>query len=288
VRARALHPDVIVVTSALLQVNCVIVRGPGGPGLSQAQAEGAPVSVVEVTPGDPAAEAFVIDSPVLPEELELLPSVLDQSGFPAPSGLIATHADWDHVLAPLAFPDAPLGLAESGARRLAAEPGAAQRELRAFDEELYLERPRPLQLGAVQALPVPGHCEIGQAQLDLHPTGGHTPDGMAIVVPWAGVLVAGDYLSPVEIPMLNDGGSVQEYLGTLERLRPLVAAARHVVPGHGPPIEAGKAGEILDEDVAYLKDLGERGADAALPEGRRSAEMRRIHARNVAQAGKAH
>jgi glyoxylase-like metal-dependent hydrolase (beta-lactamase superfamily II) len=280
VRARALHPDVIAVTSALLQVNCVLVRAPGGP---QGGA-GGPLEIVEVAPGEPGAEAFVIDSPVLPEELELLSSVLDQAGFPAPSGLIATHADWDHVLAPLAFPDAPLGLAESSARRLAAEPGAAQRELRAFDEELYLERQRPLQLGALQALPVPGHCEIGEAQLDLHPTGGHTEDGMAIVVPWAGVLVTGDYLSPVEIPMLNEGGDARVYLQTLERLRPLLAAARHVVPGHGPPLEADRATAILAEDAAYLEDLIERGADAALPEGRRSPEMRRIHARNAARA----
>jgi glyoxylase-like metal-dependent hydrolase (beta-lactamase superfamily II) len=284
VRARALHPDVIAVTSALLQVNCVIVRGPGGPGEPAPPAEAGALNVVEVAPGQPGAEAFVIDSPVLPEELELLPSVLDQAGFPAPSGLIATHADWDHVMGPLAFPEVPLGVAESSARRLGSEPGAAQRELRAFDEELYLERPRPLQLGALQALPVPGRCEIGTAELELHPTGGHTPDGMAIVVPWAGVLIAGDYLSPVEIPMLNEGGGTSEYLETLERLRPLVAAARHVVPGHGPPIEGAQAAAILDEDAGYLRALAERGAEAELPEGRRSPEMRRIHARNAARA----
>ncbi len=277
-RARALHPDVIAVTSSLLQVNCVVVRDPGGP---QGQAQGGPLNVVEAAPGEPGAEAFVIDSPILPEELELLPSVLDQAGFPAPSGLLATHADWDHVLGPLAFPQAPLGLAESSARRLAAEPGAAQRELRSFDEELYLERQRPLQLGALQPLPVPGRCEIGEAQLDLHPTGGHTQDGMAIVVSWAGVLVAGDYLSPVEIPMLNEGGDAGEYLETLERLRPLVAAARHVVPGHGPPLESKEAAAILEQDATYLQDLGERGSDAVLPEGRRSQEMLRVHERNA-------
>ncbi len=256
-RARALHPDVIVVTSALLQVNCVLVRGD--------------------------EETFVIDSPVLPEELELLPSVLSQAGFPAPSGLLATHADWDHVLAPLAFPQAPLGLAESSVERLAAEPGQAQRELRCFDEELYLERPRPLQLAGPQALPVPGHLEIGGRELELHPTGGHTGDGMAVRVPWAEVLVSGDYLSSIEIPMLNPGGSsVQAYLATLERLRPLAAAADHVVPGHGPALSAERAGVILEQDVAYLRALSGHGT-AALPEGRDSREMRAVHARNLEQ-----
>jgi glyoxylase-like metal-dependent hydrolase (beta-lactamase superfamily II) len=291
VRARALHPDVIVVTSALLQINCTLVRGAGEPGTRKGPTDDpgdtGPLKVVEVPPGGvehaEAVEAFVIDSPVLPEELEMLPSVLGQAGFPAPSGLLATHADWDHVLAPLAFPQTPLGVAESTARRLAAEPGAAQRELRSFDEELYLERPRPLQLGAVQALPVPGRCEIGARALELHPTAGHTADGMAIAVPWAGVLLAGDYLSPIEIPMLGEGGDVAEYLATLERLRPLLGAAEHVVPGHGPVVGAQDAARVLEEDLLYLQALAERGAGAELPEGRRSHEMRAIHARNVAR-----
>jgi glyoxylase-like metal-dependent hydrolase (beta-lactamase superfamily II) len=294
VRARALHPDVIVVTSALLQVNCVLVRGGG----QESQRGAGPLNVIEVAAGGRAedgggadpdgagqpAEAFVIDSPVLPEELEMLPSVVAQAGFPAVSGLLATHADWDHVLGPLAFPEVPLGVAESSAERLASELGAAQRELRSFDEELYLERPRPLALGATQPLPVPGHLEIGTRELELHPTGGHTSDGMAIRIPWAGVLVAGDYLSEIEIPMLNPGGSdLGVYLATLERLAPLLKDSEHIVPGHGPVLSGTRAGEILDEDVAYLQALAEKGAGAELPDGRRSHEMRTIHARNAEQ-----
>jgi glyoxylase-like metal-dependent hydrolase (beta-lactamase superfamily II) len=292
VRARALHPDVIAVTSALLQVNCVMVRATAGP---DATGDGETLTVIEVPAGGAAgagpaegerrAEAFVIDSPVLPDELEMLPSLLAQAGFPAPSGILATHADWDHLLGGLAFPGLPLGVAESTARRLRAEPGAAQRELRSFDEELYLERERPLALGAPQELPVPGHLEIGDRRLELHPTGGHTSDGMAVLIPWAGVLVAGDYLSNIEIPMLSEGGSVQDYLATLGRLRPLLAGVEHVVPGHGPILAAEDAGRVLDADAAYLRALAERGADAELPEGRRSREMRAIHARNAARLG---
>jgi glyoxylase-like metal-dependent hydrolase (beta-lactamase superfamily II) len=285
VRARALHPDVIAVTSSLLQVNCVLLRGLADSG-EEADGEERILQIKKIDPRAPAgAEAFVVDSPVLPEELETLPSLLAQAGWPAPSGLLATHADWDHVLAPLAFPGAPLGLAESSVRRLAAEPGAAQRELRSFDEELYLERERPLALGAPQSLPVPGHLEIGARRLELHPTGGHTSDGMAIAAPWAGVLVLGDYVSEIEIPMFNDSGDIEEYLATLERLRPLLSRFEHIVPGHGPILDAARAEKLLDEDLAYLGALSQRGADADLPEGRRSHEMRAIHARNVAQLG---
>jgi glyoxylase-like metal-dependent hydrolase (beta-lactamase superfamily II) len=103
---------------------------------------------------------------------------------------------------------------------------------------------------------------------------------MAILAAWAGVLVAGDYLSPVEIPMLAPGGR-ERYLQTLERLRPLVRAADHVVPGHGPVMAPSDALEVLDQDVAYLSALGELGAGAALPREAASPVQRKIHAENV-------
>lgn len=191
----------------------------------------------------------MIDSPVLPEELEALPSVLAQPGWEL-TGLLATHADWDHVLARTVWPDAPLGVAESTARRLAAEPGRCQREARAWDAEHYVSRP-PIALGAVQELPVPGRLDIGERELELHPAPGHTADGMAIVVPWAGVLVCGDYLSPCEDPAdhTTDAGAYRE---TLERLRPLVRAADWVVPGHGAPLEPARALEILEDHLGKL------------------------------------
>jgi glyoxylase-like metal-dependent hydrolase (beta-lactamase superfamily II) len=260
VRVVSLHPDVLVVTSALLHVNCVIVRsavGQGGESTGPTRAAGA----------EPAGETFVIDSPVLPDELDALPALLEQARFPSPSGLLATHGDWDHLLGRLAFPGVALGCAESTAERLAAELGGAQRELRAFDEELLIERVRPLALGSVQALPVPGRCDIGDRQLELHPADGHTADGMAIEIPWARVLVAGDYLSEIEIPTLNDGGDLDAYLATLERLCPLLAGVEHVVPGHGPVLDRVRSTAILEEDVAYLSSLRERGAEAELPHG---------------------
>ncbi|HZL47913.1 MAG TPA: MBL fold metallo-hydrolase [Solirubrobacteraceae bacterium] len=229
-RAVALHTDVLVATSAVWQTNCTIVRGP-------VQGEG---------------EAFLIDSPVLPDELDALPTLLAQSGFPPPNGLLATHGDWDHLLGRLAFPGVALGCAESTAARLAAAPGAAQRELRAFDANFYIERPRPLMLGQVQALPVPGRCSVGDQELELHPAEGHTADGMAVWIPWARVLVAGDYLSTVEPPELGEDSTVETYLATLERLRPLVASAEHIIPGHGPVLDSKRALQVLEESIASL------------------------------------
>ena len=258
-RALALHPDVLLVTSAVLAVNCVIVRAGEGE----------------------RAESFMIDSPVLPEELESLPALLEQARFPTPSGLIATHGDWDHLLGRLAFPELALGCAESTCSRLAAYPGDAHRALRAFDEDLYIERPGRLALASLQALPVPGRLEIAELELELHEARGHTPDGMALLVPWAGVLVVGDYLSSIEIPTITANATIEEYLATLERLRALAAGAAHVVPGHGPFSDGATAVRVLEEDVAYLHALREHGRQAPLPPWRRTPEQKRLHEQNA-------
>jgi glyoxylase-like metal-dependent hydrolase (beta-lactamase superfamily II) len=254
VKAVGLHPDVVVVVSRIWQTTCTLVKS--------------------------GEEAFMVDSPMLPDELELLPTIAAQAEFRV-VGCLATHADWDHLLGSYAFPDAPLGLAESSAARLRDEPGAAQRSLRDFDEEHYVERPAPLSLPGAQALPVPGHCAVGERELELHPADGHTVDGMALWVPWASVLICGDYLSPVEIPWLSPGGSVSAYLATLARLEPLVEQADHVVPGHGTVVDGARAAALLREDRAYLEELAERGPDASLPLARRNGAMKKIHAENV-------
>lgn len=262
-RAQALHPDVLVVTSAVLALNCVVVR-----------------AVLEEPAGE--GEVFVIDSPVLPEELESLPQLLGQAGYPPPNGLLATHGDWDHLLGRLAYPGLALGCAQSTVSRLEAKPGESQRGLRQFDEELMIDRPAPLALGSLQALPVPGRLDIADRELELHPTGGHTEDGMALVIGWAGVLVVGDYLSALEIPILHEDGGIDPYAATLERLRPLVERSEHVVTGHGPAMDRDRARSVLEEDLAYLRRLREQGLQADLPEGRRGKVQRTLHAQNVA------
>jgi glyoxylase-like metal-dependent hydrolase (beta-lactamase superfamily II) len=128
---------------------------------------------------------------------------------------------------------------------------------------------------------VPGKLALGHDhELELHPAPGHTADGTAFVFPWLGVLVAGDYLSPVEIPMVSEPGA---YRATLERLRPVVASVETVIPGHGAPQPSSRALELLDEDLAYVSALAADGEEAPLPEGRRTAAQRRVHDENLAR-----
>jgi len=256
VRAVSVHSDAIVVTSLLWQTNATAIRAGG--------------------------EAMLIDSPYFPDELELLGGVLGQAGF-EPNALLATHGDFDHVLGRLAFPDLALGVAESTMRRIRERPGEAQRELRDADAANYVARARPLSLGQVQALPVPGQLELGDQELQLVTAEGHTPDGMAVWAQWMGLLCSGDYLCGVEIPMIDPGGSIADYRNTLARLAPLVEQAETVVPGHGPPAPRDAALRLLDEDLAYLDAL-ERGDERpTLPDGRDTARQRAIHAANLRQ-----
>jgi glyoxylase-like metal-dependent hydrolase (beta-lactamase superfamily II) len=261
VQALALHEGAIVVRSAKWQTTCTILHG-----------------------GD---ETFIIDSPVYPDELDALPGIVAQADWGV-SGLLATHGDWDHLLGRLAFPDAALGVCETTAARLRAEPGAAQRRLREVDAKDYVERPGPLSLGHVQAIAVPGYLGLGKHELELQPADGHTQDGMFIFSPEHAVLCPGDYLSPCEIPMISEGGSLDGYLATLRRLEEYVERAAWVVPGHGAPIDPQRAAAILREDVAYLEALAQHGAAAPLPLARRGAPMENIHADNVARVAGTH
>ena len=249
-RAVSISPDALVVTSGFWQTNAIALRA--------------------------GEEAMLIDSPYLPDELDALPSLLAGAGF-APDGLVATHADFDHLLGRLAFPGMTLGLAESSVERMHRTPGEAQRALRQYDDEFYVSRPAPLALGQVQALPVPGHVELGERELELHPAEGHTVDGMAIFDREQGVLIVGDYLSDVEIPWIH--GAPADYRATLARLAPLVDDATTVVPGHGAPNDRETTLRLLDEDVDYLDAL-ERG-EQKLPEGRDTKAQRGIHAENL-------
>jgi glyoxylase-like metal-dependent hydrolase (beta-lactamase superfamily II) len=249
-RAVSISPDALVVTSGFWQTNAIALRS--------------------------GEEALLIDSPYLPAELEALPALLAGAGF-EPDGLLATHADFDHLLGRMAFPGMTLGLAESSVERMHRSPGEPQRELRQYDDEFYVTRPAPLALGQVQALPVPGHVELGDRELELHPAEGHTADGMALLDRTQGLLIVGDYLSDVEIPWLH--GSLADYRATLARLAPLVEDATTVVPGHGASHDRDTALRLLDEDVDYLDAL-ERG-ELKLPDGRDTKAQRAIHEENL-------
>ena len=192
--------------------------------------------------------AVLVDSPVLPDELAALPGLLGVR----PDLLITTHGHFDHLLAPCAFPDLPLHGGAATVRALAGEAGAvALDQLRVLDEELYVADRVPLRLDALEELPALDGVTVVEAD-------GHAADGIALLFEEDGLLVPGDYLCEVEIPLISSAGSTTAYAATLERLEPLVRRAETIVPGHGPPLTRERALALLEVDHRYATQLGEQ------------------------------
>jgi glyoxylase-like metal-dependent hydrolase (beta-lactamase superfamily II) len=88
----------------------------------------------------------------------------------------------------------------------------------------------------------------------------HSPGHGAVFLPEAGVLVAGDMLSDVEIPLLDAAGDdpFGQYRAGLARLASL-SGVRLVVPGHGHVGDAAEFRQRVAADFCYL-DMAEAGA----------------------------
>ena len=256
-RAVALHADVIVFVSDVWQTTSTALRA-----------------------GD---EGFVIDSPVYPEELKAVPEVLEQAGFPV-SGLLATHGDWDHLLGRLAFPDASLGCAESTAARLAAEPGQAQRSLRSFDAEHYVEGRGPLALGGVQRAAGAGPARARQ-QPGARAAPDRRPHGRRSGVPDAvdgGARVRG---LPVTGRDPDDLGRriARGYVETLERLAQLLDRPRRSCRGTGHRSEPRTLGGCWRRTSPTWRPCG---PPAPRPRFRRvvpRAAQQQIHTENLSR-----
>ena len=208
----------------------------------------------------------LVDSPVLPDELDALPR---------PDLLATTHAHFDHVLGPAAFPDLDLHAGPSTLALLREHPEQVLAELRDSDAELYVQR--DVEPAFDRPVPLPaGLFETTEA-------GGHAADGTALFAEEHALLLPGDYLCEVEIPLIAKAGSPEAYLAALDRLAPFVRRADQVVPGHGPPLERRRALELLDLDRRYLETLVSGTPGARPLRGPDSPRQRRIHADNVAK-----
>ena len=92
----------------------------------------------------------------------------------------------------------------------------------------------------------------------------HAPGHTALWVPAAEVLIAGDMLSDVELPLLEES-TPADYEHALLTLEPSVALATRVVPGHGSVATGnGTAMSRWRADRDYLRDL-RSGATTADP-----------------------
>jgi glyoxylase-like metal-dependent hydrolase (beta-lactamase superfamily II) len=210
---------------------------------------------------DGGAGVLLVDPGVSGGELDCLATDLDGSGRTVVVGF-STHPHWDHLLWHARFGTPPrYGTARcaASAREQAADPDT-KAEITEHLAETEIAGQVPLDLfGLVTALP---------ADADRIPWDGpgvrivehraHAPGHAALVIEERGVLVAGDMLSDVLVPMLDLHGSadpVEDYLAALRRLEAVAGDVDVVVPGHGSVGGAGQARERIERDRAYVLAL---------------------------------
>jgi glyoxylase-like metal-dependent hydrolase (beta-lactamase superfamily II) len=221
---------------------------------------------------------ILVDPGIDGSDLNQLADDLDQLGIPVVAGF-STHPHWDHLLWHARFGDVPRYATPAAAR--------AASEARERGQKMAAESASgiPLELfGLVTPLPADGGPVPGEIVEHQAHAIGHA----AVLLADRGVLLAGDMLSDVLIPILDRRpGQVGAYEAALDRLG---EAARHVdvlVPGHGAVAEGPEVAARLAADHAYIDALrrGEDPADARLgPDTGYGRAWLPVHQSNLEQA----
>lgn len=191
------------------------------------------------------AGVLLIDPGVQDHELACLANDLSDLGRPVVAGF-STHPDWDHVLWHAKLGEAPrYGTARCAAymQDLRSDADWKARVAEGLPPEIAEEIPLDL-FGLITGLPV----ETAQIPWDgpevriiEHPA--HAQGHAALLIEERGVLVAGDMLSDVLVPMLDDVTStidpIEDYLVGLRLLEDVADDVDVLIPGHGSVCGAG-------------------------------------------------
>lgn len=225
----------------------------------------------------------VIDPAYFPRELAAITERVAELG--TAHAVVFTHGHWDHVMGHTALPDAPVWVSQTLATAIGTgDPRAARylEDAREFDSRWYVPRPHghrwPASLRGLADGELTEVAGITLRALDLP---GHSPEGLGLVVD--DLLLVGDYLSPCEIPFVDDLGA---YAATLRRLLGELGSAREVIPGHGPRLTSAEAIAIATADLAYLDRLracadARDGKGALAIELPRAADVVGMHTHHV-------
>ena len=206
-----------------------------------------------------AADGLILVDPgIHGSELDELADDLDRLGIPVVAGF-STHPHWDHLLWHARFGDVPRYATPACAQlasqaREQAQAMAAESATGIPLELIALVTPLPEDDG-----PVPGELVEHQA---------HAIGHAAVLLADRGVLLAGDMLSDVLIPLLDrrQTDQVGAYETALDRLEEVAGQVDVVVPGHGAVAEGPEVASRLAADHAYINGLrrGEDPVDARL------------------------
>jgi glyoxylase-like metal-dependent hydrolase (beta-lactamase superfamily II) len=166
----------------------------------------------------------------------------------------ATHPHWDHVLWHGRF-----GVAPRYATPVCVREAKAQAEK--LRDMAAADAPGATAELIGEIIDLPGgsvHVPLEGRSIRVLEHRAHAPGHAALFLEDSHVLVAGDMLSDVEIPLLDPNGDHQgdEYLAALDLLE---AACRvgvtAVVPGHGSVARGSEIGARIAQDRAYVRAL---------------------------------
>ncbi|MGW4942526.1 MBL fold metallo-hydrolase [Actinoplanes sp. NPDC004185] len=238
---RQVAEGVLVHESAFCRSNAVVVQGRDG--------------------------VLLIDAGVQNHEMVCLASDLSESGRAVVAGF-STHPHWDHLLWHPGLGSAPrygtAGCAAMVQARLS-DAGAKARVAALIPQDIVEHVPLDL-LGHITGLPA-GAALIPwdgpQVRIVEHQA--HAPGHAALLLEERGVLVAGDMLSDVLVPMLDLNGSadpIEDYLDGLRLLEGAAGGVDVLVPGHGSVGGADQVRARIERDRAYVLAFREgRGVD---------------------------
>lgn len=213
-------------------------------------------STVLVSGGD----ALLIDPAWTPDELDALAAELRDRGIRVIGGF-STHAHHDHLLWHPGFGNVPRWASPAAARH-------ARRERQTAIAALGPGFPAPLVELVGLVRPVGADLPHASVPRGFHPRlithDAHAPGHTALWLPEQRVLIAGDMLSDVELPLPFDPDDIPAYLAGLDLLTDAAARALVVIPGHGTP--GADASARLAADRLYLQDVldGRATTDARL------------------------
>ncbi|MFI0538460.1 MBL fold metallo-hydrolase [Streptomyces sp. WSLK1-3] len=219
---------------------------------------------------------ILVDPGINGSELDELADAVARLGVPVVAGF-CTHPHWDHLLWHERFGDVPR-YATPAAARLAA---AARERARAMAAESASGVPLEL-VGLLTPLPASGTPVPGEIIEHQAHAIGHA----ALLLADRGVLIVGDMLSDVLIPLFDvrQDDQVSAYEQALDLLE---EAARHVevvIPGHGAVAEGPQVAARLAADRAYVEALRRGGEPDDARLGQHADWLRGPHRSNQEQA----
>jgi glyoxylase-like metal-dependent hydrolase (beta-lactamase superfamily II) len=201
------------------------------------------------------AGVLLIDPGVHGDEMACLANDLSESGQTVVAGF-STHPHWDHLLWYAGFGAAPrygTALCATTARdRLSGDVEAVAKAV-GIPEQVPLDL-----IGQITGLP----AETAQVpwdgpQVRIVEHQAHAPGHAALLIEERGVLVAGDMLSDVLIPLLNANAAdpIEDYLAALGVIEGVAGDVGVLIPGHGSVGGADQVRTRIDQDRAYVQAL---------------------------------